>query len=147
MKQVLPPTFFIGAAVISVVVHFSLPGIVFVHYPVSLLGVIMIVIGGVLNIWADQIFKKVKTTVKPHDKPSALIVEGPFRMFRHPMYFGMLIILLGISFICGSVMSLIGPIGFWIVIRIRFIPAEEHAMFDAFGSEYGHYKRRVLAWM
>ena len=146
-QKVLPPTFFMGAAVVSVAVHFSLPGIAFVHYPVNLLGVIPIVVGGVLNIWADQIFKNAKTTVKPFEKPSALIVKGPFRMFRHPMYFGMLFILLGISIICGSVMSLIGSIGFWIIIRIRFIPVEEQSMLDAFGSEYRDFTKRVLPWM
>jgi protein-S-isoprenylcysteine O-methyltransferase Ste14 len=149
MKQraILPPTFFNSAAIVSIVLHFALPVWRFTQYPLNLLGIIPIVFGGVLNIWADQIFKKANTTVKPFEKPSALIVSGPFRGFRHPMYLGMLAILIGISIICGSVMSLVGPASFWIIIRIRFIPPEEQSMLETFGEEYKEYQKRVLSWM
>jgi len=149
MKQrpILPPTYFNLAVLVSIALHFAMPITTFIPYPLSLLGIVLIVFGGVLNIWADQSFKKAETTVKPFEKPSALIVDGPFRLLRHPMYFGMLVILFGISVICGSLTSFLGAIGFWIVIRIRFIPMEERAMIDSFGREYEEYRQKVFCWM
>jgi protein-S-isoprenylcysteine O-methyltransferase Ste14 len=87
MKQrpILPPTYFNLAVLVSIALHFAMPIATVIPYPLSLLGIDLIVFGGVLNIWADQSFKKRRTTVKPFEKPSALIVDGPFRVFRHPM--------------------------------------------------------------
>ncbi len=146
-KAILPPTFFMTAATVSIAFHFAMPVVTFVDYPFNLLGIVPIVFGSVLNLWADQIFKKASTTVKPFEKPSVLIVDGPFRWCRHPMYLGMLAILLGISIICGSLASFIGSIAFWIIVRIRFVPVEEQSMMETFGDEYREYKQRVHIWM
>jgi protein-S-isoprenylcysteine O-methyltransferase Ste14 len=146
-RPILPPTVFNLAALLTIALHFVLPVWRFVHYPLNLIGLAPIVFGGVLNLWADQIFKKANTTVKPFVNPSALIVSGPFRAFRHPMYVGMLAILFGIAIVCGSVTSLAGPIAFWIVMRVRFIPAEEQSMMTMFGDDYRQYKKKVLSWM
>jgi protein-S-isoprenylcysteine O-methyltransferase Ste14 len=146
-KTILPPTFFNSAALLSIAICFVFPAWRFIHYPLNLLGFVLVVVGGVLNIWTDQIFKKANTTVKPFEKPSMFITSGPFRLFRHPMYFGMLIILVGISIVCGSIMSLVGPLCFWIIIRVRFIPREEESMSEIFGNEYNEYRKRVSCWM
>ncbi len=149
MKQrpILPPTYFTLAVLVSIVLHFAMPIVILIPFPLSLLGIALIVFGGVLNIWADQAFKKAATTVKPFEQPSAFIVDGPFRVFRHPMYFGMLVILFGISAICGSLTSFLGAVGFWIVIRIGFIPMEERSMMETFGREYELYKNKTPCWM
>jgi len=146
-KAILPPTFFMTAAIVSIAFHFVMPVVIFIYYPFNLLGIVPIVFGSVLNLWADHIFKKASTTVKPFEKPSVLIVDGPFRWCRHPMYLGMLTILLGISILCGSITSFIGSIAFWVIIRIRFVPLEEQSMMEAFGNEYRKYERRVHSWM
>ncbi|MDD5173200.1 MAG: methyltransferase, partial [Patescibacteria group bacterium] len=70
-----------------------------------------------MNIWTDNIFKKGKTTVKPHEKPSTLIVSGPFRLSRHPMYLGMAAILFGVSILLGSLTLFIFPIIFGILMQ------------------------------
>jgi protein-S-isoprenylcysteine O-methyltransferase Ste14 len=146
-KSILPTTYFMAAIVISLALHFVVPGVMIIHVPLNLVGIAFIAFGGVLNIWADQLFKKRSTTVKPYQKPSALVADGPFRWCRHPMYLGMVAILVGISIILGSVTGFVGPVAFWLIIRLRFIPVEERSMVDTFGDEYEHYKRRVRSWM
>ena len=147
IKPILPPAVFYASGIVSLVLHIVLPGVTLIHYPFTLLGIVFILFGGVLNIWADQIFKKEGTTVKPFETPSALIVNGPFRIFRHPMYIGMLSILVGISVICGSVSSVAGCIIFWVIMRVQFIPVEEKSMEEAFGSKYEEYKKRSFNWI
>jgi len=146
-KPILPPTYFWIAVLISLLFHFVYPVTVLFNSGWLPLGVFLILMGGVLNIWADQLFKKRSTTVKPFERPAVLVTQGPFAWLRHPMYFGMLAILLGLSMIWGSLTSLVGPIGFWLVIRLRFIPAEERSMAEVFGDQYSHYKKRVFSWM
>jgi hypothetical protein len=55
----------------------------------------LIVAGLSLIVWAAVWFWRRKTTIEPHHDPQALIVEGPFRVSRNPIYLGLLIILLG----------------------------------------------------
>jgi protein-S-isoprenylcysteine O-methyltransferase Ste14 len=63
------------------------------------------------------------------------------------MYLGMVAFLVGISLICGSLTSFIGPLIFWLIIRLRFIQAEERSMSEAFGEQYDAYKSRVRSWI
>jgi protein-S-isoprenylcysteine O-methyltransferase Ste14 len=144
---ILPPTYFYSAILVMIVLHFVIPLVQIISFPINLVGIVPIVFGGVLNIRADNLFKKRSTTVKPFEKPSAFLVEGPFVWCRHPMYLGMTSILAGAAIICGSVTSFIGPLAFWLIMRLRFIPAEEKAMLDAFGDDYMRYKGRVHSWI
>jgi protein-S-isoprenylcysteine O-methyltransferase Ste14 len=146
-KTILPPTYFWVALVVSLALHILVGGPAFISFPLSLIGIVPVVIGAVLNYWADHIFKIRGTTVKPYEKPSSLITEGPFGWCRHPMYLGMLAILFGASFLCGTVVSLVGPVLFWIIMRVRFLREEEQSMRSTFGDEYLQYRKKVHAWM
>jgi len=147
LKKIHPPTHLLTYIVISIVLHFLYPLHQLIRIPYSLLGIMLIAAGVILNIWADRIFKKQKTTVKPYEKPNALIKSGPYRLSRNPMYLGMVLILFGVSFILGSVMSFIGPIFFIIAMERVFIPEEEKTMKENFGDDYLLYKRKVRKWI
>jgi len=100
-------------------------------------------IGVVLNLWTDALFKQHKTTVKPCENPTHLAMSGPFRVSRHPMYFGTVAILLGIAIALGPLISLVVPVLFVIVMEVIFIPFEERNLEKAFGKEYLDYKKKV----
>jgi len=104
-SKIMPTTFLLVLLLLSLVLHFFFPIKKIIHSSYIYLGVIFIIIGGILNIWADNIFKVNKTTVKPHETPSSLEVTGPFRISRHPMYLGMCAILLGEAIILGSMIT------------------------------------------
>ena len=129
------------------ILHYTLPLINIIEYPSNLIGFLFFVIGTVLNIWTDQLFKKVNTTVKPFEKPSTLILKGPFKISRNPMYLGMALLLVGAGFILGSITSFIGTILFIIAMEVRFIPTEEKFMFEQFGEEFEAYKKKVRRWL
>jgi protein-S-isoprenylcysteine O-methyltransferase Ste14 len=105
------------------------------------------VIGGALNIWTDQLFKKNETTVKPDEKPSVLIQSGPFNISRNPMYLGMTILLIGIGFILGSIISFVGSILFVVAMEIAFITQEEKNLQEQFGEEFDAYRKKVRRWI
>ena len=136
-----------ASLIVSFVLHFVVPVVSIVSSPFNLIGLLPVVFGGVINIWADQLFKKRNTTVKPFSRASVMLLEGPFAWSRHPMYLGMVAILLGTSVLCGSLTSFLGPICFWLIIRLRFIPAEEQSMIETFGDDYIRYKSSVRSWI
>ena len=93
MKKALPPTYFLGAIVLAVTMHFLLPLRQLLAFPWRLTGLAPLVIGILLNLLADHTFKKHETTVKPFEKSSSLVTGGVFGISRNPMYLGMTLVL------------------------------------------------------
>jgi protein-S-isoprenylcysteine O-methyltransferase Ste14 len=145
-KKTIPPLYFLVLLVVSILLGVLLPVVRFIHAPYTYVGSVPIAIGVVLNLWADSLFKKNKTPVKPHLKPAALMTSGVFRVTRNPMYLGMTLILFGVSILVGSLTAFVSPVAFFVISQLRFIPPEEAVMESLFGEEYLGYKRRVRRW-
>ena len=73
-----------------------------------------------------------------------LIVEGPYRIVRHPIYTGVLAGLIGTAFAVGEWRALLGvaiaAAAFWRKLRI-----EESVMRRQFGEAYARYAEHVPA--
>jgi len=107
----------------------------------------LILSGVVMNIRASNFFDKVGTTVKPFQESSCLATEGLYRYSRNPMYFGMLMILIGTFIVLGSITPmLVIPVFMWIITKV-FILAEEKALEERFGETYLKYKCKVRRWI
>lgn len=96
---------------------------------------------------ADAAFKKAQTTVKPFEISTALITTGVFRISRHPMYFGMVLILFGISILMGSLAPLIITATFAILMELVFVRTEEKMLEKQFGLAWAAYKNKVRKWV
>jgi len=146
-QRILPPTYFIVLLILLIGTHFVFPIISIVPPPYAYLGAIPVIFGIVMNVWADCLFKKRKTTVKPYEIPTSLITSSPFNISRHPMYCGMAGILFGTAIILGSITAFIFPIAFMALMEINFIPQEEKNMSEKFGTKYADYKKKVRRWI
>ncbi len=140
-----PPGYF-GVLLAATLAGFFLP-LRIVPAPWSYLGTLPVAAGAVLNLWADGIFKRRGTTIKPGGKPTVLVTDGPFGFSRHPIYLGMTLILLGAALLTRCVAALATPLAFVWAMDDRFIPLEEANMRKAFGREYAEYAARVRKWL
>jgi len=146
-SKIMPPTVFLIFLLAQIGVHFVVPVMKVVTAPYRYLGIIPILFGIVLNIWADALFKKKATTVKPYEDPSKLEFSGPFRISRHPMYLGMAAILFGTAVALGSLTAFVVPMIYVIITDFIFIRFEEKNLERIFDSEYLKYKRKVRRWI
>ena len=146
-SKILPPTYFFILLFLSIALHFFFPVKKIVHPPITYSGFLLIAFGAIINLWADYLIKKKKTTVKPYKKPTALITSGPFRITRNPQYLGFTAILLGVAINHGSISAFIGPVVFAILMHQLFIPFEEKNLEKIFGKKYVDYKRKVRRWI
>lgn len=144
--KISPPIYFYICLIFSIglLLH---PVFQYIRYPYTLIGIPCIVYGIGINLWADYLFKKEKTTIKPGEKPTALIEYGPFRFSRNPIYLGMAVILFGFAILSGSLLSFIFPIAFTVFMQVIFIPGEERNMEAVFGKRYVRYKYTVKRWV
>ena len=132
---------------LSIFLNFFFPLMKFSYSPYNYIGTLLIIFGIFLNFKADSMFKKSRTTIKPHLMPNSFEVLGPFRISRHPMYLGMFLILFGAALIMGSLTAFILSFVFVALMEILFIPKEERNMEKAFGKKYLEYKKRVRRWI
>jgi protein-S-isoprenylcysteine O-methyltransferase Ste14 len=145
--EIQPPTYFAALLVLSAGLHFAYPVREVIEPPYTYLGLLLVGFGTILNLWTDSLFKKGRTTVKPQEMPSKLVVSGPFLISRHPMYLGMAAILLGEAVFLGSFATFAFPLIFAILMEVLFISVEEENLEEAFGEEYRDYKRKVRRWI
>ncbi len=143
----IPPVYLLLAILAMVVLDRWLPIIDLLARPWIYLGLIGILGGVALTVWAAGLFSRAGTGLKPFTPSTTVVHEGPFRFTRNPMYLGMAIILAGGFLLLGSLGSLLPiPIFFW-WIHSRFVLPEEAHMEHHLGQAYLDYKKSVRRWL
>jgi len=146
-KRVLPPSYLFVSIVTMAALHLLLPLRRIILFPFNLVGAIPLALGIALNLIANRAFKKNKTTVKPFEKSTALITSGVFRISRHPMYLGFVLILTGVAILMGSLTPYLIVVAFAILMDVIFVRSEEEMLEDTFGDAWLKYKKRVRRWI
>jgi protein-S-isoprenylcysteine O-methyltransferase Ste14 len=146
-KRVLPPTYLLTALLAQAALHLGLPALKFIPGPWRLIGILPVICGVVLNLAADQAFKRVKTTVKPFQVSSALVTDGAYGISRHPMYLGYVLILAGVAVMVGSLTPFLVILIFAVLMEVVFIQVEERMLEERFAGEWVAYKESVRRWI
>ena len=115
----------------------------------SILSLLSLLIGLSILISAVSSFKKQQTTVNPIaiEKASSLVVTGIFKYSRNPMYLGMVLILLSISFKFNLIGGIVLTMLFTGYITTFQIIPEEIVMNKLFGDEFEKYKNKTRRWI
>ena len=116
-------------------------------HPAHLAGICAIVAGAALMVSAPLLFLLHRTTIIPHSDARSMIVGGPYRLSRNPMYLGLTLAYLGVTLLTASLWPLLFlAFPLW-VIQTKTIPFEEQALTRVFGDPYRAYQRRVRRWI
>ncbi|MBN1434449.1 isoprenylcysteine carboxylmethyltransferase family protein [Candidatus Fermentibacterales bacterium] len=147
MRRVLPPDWFLVAVLLSVILHLVVPLKRVLSFPWCAAGLVPVAAGVWLNLAADRAFKRSGTVVSPFETPFRLVTGGVFRISRHPMYLGMVLILLGVALLLGSVTPFAVPVMFGLLVERLFVGQEEQTLQRQFADDYLRYRRRVRKWI
>lgn len=143
----IPPVYFVLAILAMLALHRFLPIVDLVDRPWAYLGLIPVVAGIGLAIWAERLFSHAGTGVRPFTPSTTLVRAGPYRFTRNPMYLGMILVLLGGWLLAGSISSaLVIPLFFW-WINSHFVLPEEGHMERHFGDAFLDFKRSTRRWL
>lgn len=115
----------------------------------KLLAVVSVVAGMGCAVLGVIQFKKVKTTVNPHQLNSAsvLVTTGIYRFTRNPMYVGLALCLFaGCLWLAELSSFIVLPAFIYTLERLQIIP-EERALESKFGENYKIYKKQVKRWL
>ncbi|GAA1712875.1 isoprenylcysteine carboxylmethyltransferase family protein [Fodinicola feengrottensis] len=109
-------------------------------------GVVLIVVGLIPPISAFVEFTRAGGTPMPAAAPGQLVVCGFNRYIRNPMYFGLLVALVGQALLFGQVIVLAYAAIVWALSASFVRWYEEPTLTRRFGTEYAAYRRAVPAW-
>jgi protein-S-isoprenylcysteine O-methyltransferase Ste14 len=88
-----------------------------------------------------------KGTPAPFDPPRRLVVNGPYRWMRNPMYVGAVIAMLGAALYYQSAALAAYAAGFLTATHLFVVAYEEPTLREAFDGAYERYCQRVPRWL
>jgi len=100
-----------------------------------------------LLAWSLMWFARQQTTIIPDRPANALVLDGPFRFTRNPLYLAMALLTVGAGLWLNTwwVFILLLPA---VALVDRFVIAREEAYLRRrFGAEYEAYMARVRRWL
>lgn len=145
--RIVPPVYLLLHVLVMVLLHRVMPGPTWLRSPWTFTGAGPVLLGLVLGLPAVRLFRSAGTTIRPFQESSSLVVAGPFRFTRNPMYLGMASMLIGVALFLGTATPWIGIPSFVFVIDRLIIPHEEAALAEKFGGDYAQYRTRVRRWL
>ena len=116
--------------------------------PLQFLSLAAIAVGGAILAWCIWSFaSRGRGTLATIDPPRVLVVQGPYRYVRNPMYLGVLLLLLGETAYFRSITLLLYTIVWFILVNLIVLLYEEPALRRRFGQAYERYTRSVHRWL
>lgn len=115
---------------------------------VELTGLGLVGLGSALVLWCLAAFAFVgKGTAAPFDPPRSLVVVGPYRFVRNPIYIGAVVAMLGAALVLRSGWLVLYALAVFIVTHLLVILYEEPHLRRVFGQAYEEYLRTVHRWI
>jgi protein-S-isoprenylcysteine O-methyltransferase Ste14 len=109
----------------------------------EILGLVFYVSGFFLMSWAlASLGRNYQLGGIPPRKVDQMIISGPYRLVRNPMYTAALCISLGLACLTQSLACFV-VFGAYLVLLLFLIPVEEEGLRQVYGEQYLNYQRRV----
>lgn len=99
-----------------------------------------------LMLSSFQLFWRKHTSVLPIRPATTLVVTGPYRFTRNPMYVGMALLTIALGLFLNTWWPIILLAPALVVVQRFVIAREESYLHRRFGAEYDAYTRQVRRW-
>lgn len=106
-------------------------------------------IGAALLLIATALglFRRAGTSPLPMLPTTSLVIRGPYRFTRNPMYLAMAVLYLGVALLFDLPWALVVLPVVIVVMQTQVIAREERYLEAKFGDEYRAYRQRVRRWL
>jgi len=142
-----PPVIFLGhlvsALVLQLVVPLSLPW----PMPLRALGAVLLLGGLGLAAAAVRELRRMHTTPDPNQAVTTLVITGPYRFSRNPIYLGFMMIFLGFTLVAGTLWGMLIVLFLFATITRSVVRAEENYLERRFKEQYRIYRALVRRWL
>lgn len=144
-----PPLVFLGGILLGVACRYVIaPAPIPVARMISAVGGLLLLAAGLgLIVWARQLFSRTGQSPIPWKPSPELLLQGPYRFTRNPMYLGMTLITLGLGLTTDNLW--IAPFALLALLTVHVIAVlpEERYLSDKFGESYTAYLAQVRRYL
>ncbi len=142
-----PPLILLGHILVGLALDWLLPAPFLPSAVQYALGAALIALSLALAGSAIFRFLRAGTNVPTRLPAKALVIAGPYRFSRNPIYVGMLLLMLGIGVMVDSIWIVAMAVPFALVLRYGVIAREERYLEAKFGEPYRAYRATVRRWI
>lgn len=141
-----PPLLLLISILIGVGLHYLYP-LNFVSESFKWVGGILVVLSIGTILYCATMFKKAHTAIEPWKTTSSILIRGPYRWSRNPIYLCFIIIGVGIAIFLNNLWIALMMIPLIVVINKVVIQREEKYLESKFTDSYLDYKNNVRRWI
>ncbi len=87
------------------------------------------------------------TNVNPREPTTALVVSGPFRFSRNPLYVALTLMYAGLAVVANAFWVLVLLVPVLLVLHSGVVRREERYLEAKFGEAYRQYRARVRRYL
>ena len=128
--------------------HLLLPWRLPLSFGVQLAGgCVILAVAFLIGALALTAMNRLQTPVAPNSVPRALVVRGPFRFSRNPIYVALVTTTLGLGVFLASGWIVTSALVLWVLLDRLVVPAEEVVLEAEFPADYARYKATVRRWL
>jgi len=110
-------------------------------------GMLVVFLGIALIGWALLALVQAGNDPRPDRPDAALVVAGPFRFRRNPIYLGFLVVVLGFALRWGDLWGWLALLVCHLALDRLVVAKEEAYLTTRFGDAYEAYRKRVRRWV
>ena len=145
--RIPPPLIYVAGFVLGLALERFLPVLVLPKIPSRVAALLCIAVGVTIAAWSVGLFRREHTSFVPIKPTTTLVIYGPYRFTRNPMYLGLVCVYLGIALWFGIFWALILLPAVMALIQRYVIIREEQYLERKFGGAYLKYKADVRRWI
>lgn len=145
--RIPPPVIYLAALVIGSVLDYQWPLSPLLGSSRYVVGPVIAITGGLIMPPVLVRFRRSGTTIDVRKPATALIIEGPYRFSRNPIYVSLTLLYLGIGTLLNNawILILVAPV--FLVMNMWVVSREERHLEATFGEEFLRYKAEVRRWL
>jgi len=142
-----PPLIYVATFFVALLLQKCLPLSALPALLGRTVGIGFISAGILMALWSINLFRRARTSLVPIKPATALVIEGPYRFTRNPMYLGLLSVYIGAAFLRHLLWAVLMTPVVIFAIHYLVIGKEENYLVRKFGGEFLGYKARVRRWL
>lgn len=131
--------FYFVSFMIGLIFDFFSPIKVLGNSVVIVIGILFLLFGTFLIIWAQ----KVSSKIEKENISKETFCNGPYRYTRSPTHFGLFLLIFGFGMIINNLFIIIFSVIAFFFTKFIFIKKEEEILSQKYGAPYLEYKKMV----
>ena len=145
--RVPPPVFYVLAVLVGYLLNRRWPLRISGGVSIQALAWLLVGVWLALTVGSIGNFRRSRTSIVPIRPATTLVIAGPYRFTRNPMYVALAVLTVALGLFLDSWWPIVLLVPVLFVVRAFVIAPEEQYLERRFGADYVAYTQRVRRWV